>query len=110
MEQAIVTQIGFPVIIVIFWALIRFWSEISEAVSTMKEGITRELAKSLMRIGPYILIYSLGFFIEAFYEDYLFITSVLLVTQAAGIVFDANHKRLKRKELVDRGYVNVLKR
>ena len=109
MDRTIAFQIGFPMTLVLFWALIRFWSEISDAVSTMPEGITRELAVSFMKIGPYVLLYFIGFFLNTFYQDYMFVAGTLLVTQVGGVILNANHNRLKRKDLIDRGYVNVLK-
>lgn len=102
-------QIGFPVLIVLLWALIRFWSSISEAIETMKEGFTREILRAVTRLGPYILLFTIGFGIKMLYKEFLFISTVLLLTQALGVILEARHSQLKRKELMKRGYVNVLK-
>lgn len=109
MDRTIGFQVGLPMILVLFWALIRFWSQISDAVSTMPEGLARELTVSFMKIGPYLLLYFIGFFLNTFHEDYMFVTGTLLITQLAGVVLHANYSRIKRKALIDRGYVNVLK-
>ena len=101
-------QISIPTLIALIWALVRFWSEIAEAASTIKEGMGREIAVSIVKIGPYLLLYLIGFFLELFYQDYMYIVTVLLLTQVGGVILQANYKRLKRVELIGRGYVNVL--
>ena len=104
-----VIQLGLPFMITLLWASIRFWSEISEFCQTMKEGILREFILASLRLGPYILFYVFGLFIEIFHDDYMFVILTLLITQVFAVGFHANHKRLKRAELQGRGYVNVLR-
>lgn len=108
-ERHIAVQIGLPFMITTLWAVIRFWNEISEFAQTMKEGILREFILASIRLGPYILLYVFGLIIEILHDDYMFVVMTLLITQIAGTIMHANYKRLKRKELIDRGYVNVLR-
>ena len=74
----------------------------------MHEGFTREFVVSITEIGPYLLLFGIGLLSNQFSQDFLFISGVLLVTNFVGVFARANHLRLRRQELMGRGYVNVL--
>lgn len=108
-ETSTTIKVATPVTIILLWAVFKFWGDIHDAVKTMKEGFAREFILSIMKLGPYILMFTIGILLKSFYEDYMFIATVLLITQALGVGSRARFTYLKRKELIDRGYVNVLK-
>ena len=91
------------------WLLIKFWSDIKDFALDMKEGFIREFALSAANILPYLLLYGLGYVANSMTEDFMFFAGTLLLTNALGIVFRANHMRLRRQTLQERGYVNVLR-
>lgn len=108
-ETSTTIKVATPVTIVLLWAMFKFWGDIYDSVKTMKEGFAREFILAIMKLGPYILMFSIGLLLKLFYEDYMFIATVLLISQALGVTAKARYTYLKRKELIDRGYVNVLK-
>lgn len=102
-------KVGLPVAVILLWFVFKFWATIHDEIRTMKEGFIREALLSIIHLGPYILLYGLGIFLDIFYKDYMFLVTVLLITQTLGVIVKARYTYLKRKELIDRGYVNVLK-
>lgn len=108
-ETTTAYKFGFAFIFVAAWSLFRFWEDLKRFAREMHEGFMREFIVSVTEIGPYMLLFGIGLLSNQFAQDFLFISGVLLVTNFAGVFARANHLRLRRKELMERGYVNVLR-
>lgn len=108
-ETTTVYKFGFAFLFAAAWSLFRFWEDLKTFSREMHEGFTREFVVSTTEIGPYLLLFGIGLLSNQFSQDFLFISGVLLVTNFAGVFARANHLRLRRKELMERGYVNVLR-
>lgn len=108
-ETTTAYKFGFAFIFVAAWSVFRFWEDLKRFAREMHEGFTREFIVSLTELGPYLLLFGLGLLANQFSQDFLFIAGVLMITNAVGVFARANHLRLRRKELMERGYVNVLR-
>lgn len=94
---------------VVFWGGIRFWSDFKDFARDLKEGFPREIFLAITAVGPYLLLYFIGVLATNLTDDFMFIAGTLFWTSLVGSVFRANHMRLRRKLLQERGYVNVLR-
>jgi hypothetical protein len=95
--------------ILFFYLIIRFWSDFGEWAHDLGEGMFREVLMAISKLGPYILLASLGLFAKSLLSDYVFLTMVLFIGNAFGVVFGAYHNYYKRKVLIAGGAVRVLK-
>ena len=102
-------RIGIILMMGFIWVGLKFWSDIKEFALDMPEGFIRELTLSVASVVPYALVYGVGLYAVSLSDDFMFFASTLLWTQALGVLFKANHKRIRRATLKERGYVNVLR-
>lgn len=102
-------QIGFIGGILLLWLALRFGADIRDFAKDMKEGFFREFSLTIAKSSPYIFMFVVAFLAKTMAEDFMFIATTLLVTHLLGSALRANHKRIRRKKLQDRGYVNVLR-
>ena len=93
-----------------FSALLKFWSDFVEWARNMEDGYSREILLGLGQIGPYILLWAAGILAKIAINDFVFITSTLLLTNMFGVIFKAEHMRLKNKILLARGHVRVIRK
>ena len=102
-------RVGIILMLAFTWALLKFWSDIKEFALDMSEGFIREFTLAAASLIPYVLVYGVGLYAINLAEDFVFFASTLLWTQALGVILKANHKRIRRAALQERGYVNVLR-
>lgn len=102
-------QVGVPSLMVAIFAIFRSWNVMREWAQEMPEGLWRELTLASMNIMPFLFLWVIGWLALNLSEDFFYIAKVLFITQAFGIFFRAKNRTIKRKKLIDRGYVNVLR-
>jgi hypothetical protein len=107
-ETTVSYKFGFAFVFVVLWALFRFWEDLKRMAKEMNEGFMREFIVATTEVGPYLLLFGIGWIASSLAEDFLFISGVLLVSNLVGAVARANHLKLRRKDLLERGWVNVL--
>ena len=95
-------------IIGLVWFVVDFWSIVSGFIRDMQEGLFREILHSLNTLFLPLLFWGSGVLAHYFISGYLFFTGTLLVTSMLGIVFKAFYNYYRRKDLLNRGYVNVI--
>lgn len=76
----------------------------------MEDGFTREILLGIGGIGPYILLWIAGLVAKASVGNFVFITSTFLITNMLGVMFRAEHMRIRNKILLARGHVRVIRK
>lgn len=99
--------IGFA--FVVFWGLIKFWGDFIEYARALPEGLAREVVLGVGHLGPYLIMWGAAIAAKLAVDDFLYITGTMLVFQMVGVIFGAEHKRLRNKILLARGHVRVIK-
>lgn len=96
--------------ILLFWATLKFWKDFVEWARNMEDGFSREILLGIGGMGPYILLWGAGVAARIAIEDFVWITSAFLLFNMLGVVFGAEHMRLKNKILLARGHVRVIRK
>lgn len=102
-------KVGFVGGILLLWLALRFGADIRDFAKDMREGFFREFSLTIAKSSPYIFMFVVAYLASSMAEDFMFIATTLLVTHLLGSALRANHKRIRRKKLQKRGYVNVLR-
>lgn len=97
-------------VILVFWAVLKFWKDYVEWARNMEDGFSREILLGIGGMGPYLLLWGAGLLAKIAVGDFIWITSAFLICNLLGVAFGAEHMRLKNKILLARGHVRVIKR
>ncbi len=96
--------------ILVFWAVLKFWKDFTEWARNMEDGFSREILLGIGGMGPYLLLWGAGLAAKVAIGNLIWITSAFLLFNLVGVVFGAEHMRLKNKILLARGHVRVIRK
>lgn len=97
------------IIVLIIWAVMYFFSNLTILMRDMKEGFLRELLRGVTIIFIPLMIWASANMPAKFLSEFKQFTWILLVSSLLGLISQAFYQYYRRRTLIERGYVNVIK-